>query len=164
MTGNWLGASAAAAVLVAVAVPAASAPDASSAVGFWVTPEGGSVVQISSCGDSLCGAIVGLRLNRQPGDNPIDAHNPDVSKRNQPLCGLIMMGSLKPAKNTAGKWEDGWVYDPVGGSTYTAQMKLDGPDTLKLRGYVGISLFGRTMTWTREAENSPKNRCTPPKT
>jgi hypothetical protein len=42
-------------------------------------------------------------------------------------------------------------------------MKLDGPDTLKLRGFVGISLFGRTMTWTREPESGNKNRCTPPK-
>ena len=164
MTGNWIGASVVAAALAAIAIPSVRAADAPSAVGYWVTPEGGSVVQITQCDSGLCGAIVGLRLTRKPDENPVDTHNPDASKRNQPLCGLMMMGSLKPAKDNAGKWEDGWVYDPDGGSTYTAEMKLDGSDTLKLRGFVGISLFGRTMTWTREPEGGPKNRCTPPKT
>lgn len=136
--------------------------DEPSAVGYWVTPEGGSVVQVVPCDSGLCGSIVGLRLSRKPGDVPFDQHNPDVAKRSQPLCGLMMMGGLKPVKNSNAKWEDGWVYDPDAGSTYTAEMKLDGPDTLKLRGYLGISLFGRTMTWTRESGDT-KNRCTAPK-
>lgn len=144
------------------AMPFAKA-DEPSAVGYWVTPEGGSVVQIMPCDSGLCGAIVGLRLTRKPTDNPLDVKNPDAAKRNQPLCGLIMAGSLKPVKDSTTKWEDGWVYDPDGGDTYTAEMKLDGPDTLKLRGFVGISLFGRTMTWTREPQGGEKNRCTPPK-
>jgi uncharacterized protein (DUF2147 family) len=133
------------------------------AVGYWVTPEGGSVVQIQQCGTALCGQVVGLRTTRKPGDSPNDVHNPDKSKRDQPICGLLMMGSLKPAKGSATAWEGGWVYDPESGDTYKAEMKLDGPNKLDLRGYVGISLFGRTMSWTRETGES-KNRCTPPKT
>jgi len=132
------------------------------AVGYWVTPEGGSVVQISPCGANLCGQIVGLRTTRKPGDSPVDIHNPDKAKRDQPLCGLLMMGSLAPAKGSTTKWEGGWVYDPEGGDTYKAEMKLDGPDKLDLRGFVGISLFGRTMSWVRETGEN-KNRCAPPK-
>jgi len=150
------------ALLAAMAAMPRAQADEPSAVGYWVTPEGGSVVQISPCDSGLCGVIVGLRLTRKPTDNPLDIKNPDAGKRNQPLCGLVMAGSLKPVKGSSTKWEDGWVYDPDGGSTYTAEMKLDGPDTLKLRGFVGISLFGRTMTWTRESGEN-KNRCTPPK-
>jgi uncharacterized protein (DUF2147 family) len=141
----------------------AALADAPSAVGFWVTPEGGSVVQIMPCDSGLCGVIVGLRTTRKPGDLPVDLHNPDKSKRDQPLCGLIMAGSLKPMKGSTTKWEDGWVYDPDGGSTYKAEMKLDGPDKLDLRGYLGISLFGRTMSWERETGEN-KNRCTLPAT
>ena len=136
--------------------------DAPSAVGYWVTPEGGSVVQIAPCSSGLCGSIVGLRLTRKPTDSPVDMHNPDAGKRKQPLCGLIMAGSLQPVKGSTTKWEDGWVYDPDSGSTYKAEMKLDGPDKLDLRGYLGISLFGRTMSWTRETGEN-KNRCVPPK-
>ena len=135
--------------------------DAPSAVGFWVTPEGGSVVQIMPCDSGLCGAVVGLRLTRKPGEVAFDVHNPDKTKRDHAICGLMMAGSLKPVKGSTSKWEDGWVYDPDSGSTYKAEMKLDGPDKLDLRGYLGISLFGRTMSWVRETGEN-KNRCTPP--
>lgn len=140
----------------------AALADEPSAAGYWVTPEGGSVIQMAPCDSGLCGSIVGLRLSRKPTDVPFDQHNPDAAKRSQPLCGLVMAGSLKPVKGSTTKWEDGWVYDPDSGSTYKAEMKLDGPDKLDLRGYLGISLFGRTMSWTRETGEN-KNRCTPPK-
>ena len=39
--------------------------------------------------------------------------------------------------------------DPGSGSTYTCNIALDGDDRLRLRGYVGIPLLGRTTTWTR---------------
>jgi uncharacterized protein (DUF2147 family) len=144
-----------------LSIAGAALADEPSAVGYWVTPEGGSVVQIEQCGANLCGQIVGLRTTRKPGDSPVDIKNPDKAKRDKPICGLMMMGSLTPAK-TAGKWEGGWVYDPESGDTYKAEMKLDGPDKLDLRGFVGISLFGRTMSWMRETGEN-KNRCTPPK-
>ena len=53
------------------------------------------------------------------------------------------------------------LIDPRKGQ-YTVR-KLDGPDKLDLMGYVGISLFGRTMSWTREPATCDKNRCAPPK-
>ena len=146
-----------------ISVSGVALADEPAAVGYWVTPEGGSVVQIVPCGANLCGQIVGLRTTRKPGDSPVDVKNPDKAKRNEPLCGLMMMGSLAPAKGSTTAWEGGWVYDPDSGDTYKAQMKLDGPDKLDLRGYIGISLLGRTMTWTREPAEGAKNRCTPPK-
>ena len=132
-----------------------------SAIGFWVTPSHGAVVEISQCESGLCGRLVGLRTDHQPGEVPKDVHNSDPAKRGEPLCGLMMMGSLTPAKGSAPKWEGGWVYDPESGSTYKGEMHLEGADKLKLRGYVGISLFGRTQDWTREAGEA-KNRCAPP--
>jgi uncharacterized protein (DUF2147 family) len=139
----------------------AAVADEPAAAGFWITPNHGAVVQIESCASGLCGHLVGLRTDHKPGDVLEDLKNPDQAKRKAPLCGLVMMGSLKPVKGSATKWEDGWVYNPDSGSTYTAQMQLDGADTLKLRGYLGISLFGETQTWTRETGEN-KNRCVPP--
>ncbi len=135
--------------------------DAPSAVGFWITPDHGAVVQIELCQSGLCGHLAGLRTDRNPADVPKDDHNPDPAKRGNPRCGMMLMGSLKPVKGEATKWEDGWVYDPESGSTYTAEMHLEGADTLKLRGFLGISLFGQTQVWTRETGDT-KNRCTPP--
>jgi uncharacterized protein (DUF2147 family) len=132
-----------------------------SATGFWVTPDHGAVIKIAPCDTGLCGRLVTLRDDHKPGDVPRDAKNPDKSLRNTPMCGLVMMGGLKPAKGKSTEWEGGWVYDPESGDTYKAEMRLDGADTLKLRGYLGISLFGKTQEWTRET-GEPRARCTPP--
>lgn len=66
--------------------------------------------------------------------------------------GLEILWGLR--SRAGGTWQDGSVYDPATGSTYTCQLTLDGNDRLRLRGYVGIPLIGRTATWIRVgAEN-----------
>jgi uncharacterized protein (DUF2147 family) len=45
-------------------------------------------------------------------------------------------------------YSGGTVYDPKNGKTYSCKMTLDG-NSLNIRGYIGISLFGRSVTWTR---------------
>jgi uncharacterized protein (DUF2147 family) len=47
------------------------------------------------------------------------------------------------------EWIGGDIYAPESGKTYSSYMYLKDINTLKVRGYVGISLFGRTETWTR---------------
>ena len=47
------------------------------------------------------------------------------------------------------RWAGGMIYDPNSGNTYKGTMRLVDRNTLKLRGYIGISLFGRSDTWTR---------------
>ncbi|MGF6228269.1 uncharacterized protein (DUF2147 family) [Inquilinus ginsengisoli] len=118
--------------------------------GFWRTGDGRSVIQITDCNTGICGLIAAL-----PPDAPAtDVNNPDESKRGKPLCRLIMLHSFTQASDT--EWEDGTIYDPKSGKTYDAKMHLTGPDTLDLRGYVGISLLGRTDTWTRQQPGSFK--------
>jgi uncharacterized protein (DUF2147 family) len=53
-----------------------------------------------------------------------------------------------------GTWTDGSIYDPASGYTYRCQLSLDGNDRLRLRGYVGVPLIGRTTTWTRVGAES----------
>ena len=48
------------------------------------------------------------------------------------------------------EWVDGTIYDPVHGKTYKSKMWFGGEKILKIRGYIGIPAFGRTMTWTKE--------------
>jgi uncharacterized protein (DUF2147 family) len=52
-------------------------------------------------------------------------------------------------KNTDGRYTDGWIYDPDSGSTYSAQMKIVDRNTLELRGYVLLPLFGASRIWKR---------------
>jgi uncharacterized protein (DUF2147 family) len=48
-----------------------------------------------------------------------------------------------------GAWSDGTIYDPSSGRTYRCELRLDGDDRLRLRGYVGVSWLGRTTRWVR---------------
>jgi uncharacterized protein (DUF2147 family) len=52
-------------------------------------------------------------------------------------------------KKTDTRWEEGTIYDPKTGNTYSSLLELDGAETIKVRGYIGISLIGRTAVWTR---------------
>ncbi len=129
--------------------------DQSALTGFWVTDDGNWVVQIKPCSGGFCGQLVGLKVARKT--PRIDFHNPDPAKRDRPLCGLILMGGFTPSIDIAQDWVGGWVYNPQNGKTYSGKMWLDGPDTLKVRGYVLIPLFGRVETLTRETGRI--NRC-----
>jgi uncharacterized protein (DUF2147 family) len=135
-------------LVAALAAPTASAADGIK--GFWRTGDGRSVIEILDCTNGICGRIAGL-----PPDAPAtDVNNPDQSKRNKALCKLVMLHSFTQSSDN--EWEDGTIYDPKSGKTYDATMTLTGPDTLDLRGYVGISLLGRTDTWTRQQPGSFK--------
>ncbi|MCQ2279633.1 MAG: DUF2147 domain-containing protein [Bacteroidales bacterium] len=50
------------------------------------------------------------------------------------------------------EWQNGTIHHPGNGKTYKSYMKLDGAGKIKVRGYVGFSLLGATVTWTRESK------------
>ena len=80
--------------------------------------------------------------------NPnLDNNNPDKTKINNPVIGLLILTGFK--FNGDDKWEGGKIYDPESGKTYSSNLTLQDKNTLKVRGYVGISLFGRTEVWSR---------------
>jgi hypothetical protein len=60
------------------------------------------------------------------------------------------MALIKGMKRNGLAYEDGSITDPRDGSVYRALMNLS-PDnkTMEMRGYLGISLFGRSQTWKR---------------
>jgi len=113
-------------------------------LGNWRDPDG-SVIQIDRCGAYVCLWITSLSPTA-PTDK--DIHNPDPAWQGKALCGLkIGSGfSLRDQDHAAG----GTLYDPKSGKTYHGMMTAEGA-RLVLRGYVGISLFGRSETWTRPA-------------
>lgn len=66
--------------------------------------------------------------------------------RNKPILGLTIIKGL--TKNGSG-YDSGRITDPKNGKTYHCKMTLEGKDKLIVRGYIGISLFGRSQTWIR---------------
>lgn len=118
-------------------------------LGTWLTASGKAKVQIYKDGDLYNGKIVWLKNPKyEDGSIKVDKNNPDKSEKNNALLGLKM---LKNFKFDGGEWKDGTIYDPENGKTYSCYIKYrDGK--LDLRGYVGISLMGRTQTWFKVAD------------
>ena len=122
------------------------ASDSASATGLWKNED--ASFEVYEENGKLNAKIVSLREPLAPdGRQKTDIHNPDASKHNRPIIGLVFMTGFSPAG--PGKWDKGTIYDPKSGNTYSCNMELDGPNTLKVRGYIGISLLGRTEIWKR---------------
>lgn len=125
----------------------AQVPQPRQVLGRWLTGSRRGVVEIFSCGQSLCGKLVWLIEPIRRGKPAIDDKNPDPALRQRPLCGLVILGGFRHTEPQ--RWTDGWIYDPDSGDTYHATIFLESAGLLKLRGYVGIPLFGETQIWTR---------------
>lgn len=111
-------------------------------LGEWLSEPKDGKIQIFKQGDLYFGKI---SWSKTPGKK--DVNNPDASLRSKELLGQVI---LKNFKFTGHSWEKGTIYDPHSGKTYDCILKLrDQNKTLDIRGFVGVSLFGRTSTWTR---------------
>lgn len=110
--------------------------------GDWVSPTG-SVIRVYGCGQEVCAKIVKIEASA-PGT--VDENNPDAALRGRSLCELeIGQGFKREDESHA---SGGRLYDPKSGKTYSGTMVAEG-DKLKLRGYIGVAMFGRTETWKR---------------
>lgn len=67
--------------------------------------------------------------------------------RTRPLIGMQFMKGFEYDGDN--KWDEGTIYDPESGKTYSCYMKMLGKDKMEVKGYIGISLIGRAQTWTR---------------
>jgi len=129
---------------------------------YWVSPKDGWTVKTGPCDSGLCAWLVDFKLrpNDPPGYQPVDEHNPDRKKRGDRMCGHLMMGGFHPSKDPDLTWDGGWIYDPDHGLTYSGKITLVDQDTVKLRGFIGISLLGKTLVLHRQ--NKPPQRCDDP--
>jgi uncharacterized protein (DUF2147 family) len=118
-----------------------------SPVGIWTNEEGKARFEIYQSGNKLHGKIIQLKEPLRNGKPKLDENNPDKKLRNRPLQGMVFMKDFK--YDNGNKWDDGTIYDPESGKTYSCYMKMTGKDKMEVKGYIGISLIGRTQNWTR---------------
>ncbi len=115
-------------------------------VGKWLSENGRLIVEIYKSGDKYYGKINWLYIQADDNGKPrTDIENPDASKRNVPLMGLVV---LKHLEFKEGFWQNGTVYNCQNGKTYDCDMWLDGKNKLVLRGY--WSFVYHTEYWTRK--------------
>jgi uncharacterized protein (DUF2147 family) len=145
-------------VVFLLAATTAFGADPNDIIGQWQTDGGRSSIEIVRCGEKLCGKVVGMmHPNYLSGkDGPVgtpklDGKNPDPALRNRPIIGLQVIDGL--TATGANRWEHGTCYDPESGNRYKCKMHLEKPDRLEVRGFIGISLLGRTYVLTREKDH-----------
>ena len=115
--------------------------------GIWLIPGKESAkIEIYKAGEKYYGKIAWLKYPEENGKPKVDSNNPDKTKRGRQIIGLVILRGFK--FDGSDEWEDGKIYDPESDKTYSGNLSLKN-DKLNVRGYVGISLFGRTETWQR---------------
>lgn len=147
------------AVLLLLPVTQAGAEPADEVLGTWLMDTGKhrAHIQISREDNQYEGRISWLEeptypandRRGMPGEIKIDRDNPDRALRDRPLIGLTILEGV--TYDGDGQWS-GTIYAPDQGRTYKAKLHLTEEGVLKVRGYVGITLLGRTMEWTRPDE------------
>jgi uncharacterized protein (DUF2147 family) len=116
--------------------------------GVWVTSDGDGLIEFQLQDENLSGVIAGsLSDPNRAKPARYDDLNPDPNLRERPLLGLAIVTNL--LSSGSNEWK-GQVYDPNTGKTYKCTLTLVNADTLKLRGYIGFSLLGKTRVWTRK--------------
>jgi len=146
-------------VFAAVAIPAV-ADDGDAILGLWATdPEGGggeAHVRVYKEDGRYFGEIVWLAEpvyqagdpDGPEGEPKTDDENPDPARRQDPVIGLLIVKDF--VYKGDGEWHQGTIYDPDNGKTYKCKIRFgDDENVLKVRGFIGISLIGRTTYWTR---------------
>lgn len=132
----------------------ASAADPASVAGRWKTidDETGterSIVAITEVNGELQGRIekIFLRADEKPG---AVCEACDGVHKNQPIVGLTFLWGLR---RDGEEWNSGAILDPKNGKVYNAKLSLaDGGQKLRVRGYIGMPMLGRTQVWLREAD------------
>ena len=108
------------------------------------------MVRIYKNSEKYQGKVVWLKepVDPETGNPKQDKNHPDERTWTRPVLGMIIIwGFSYKDKNL---WDDGNIYDPKNGSTYSCTIKMINPNTLEVRGYIGVSIIGRTDNWTRQ--------------
>ncbi|MDT8887539.1 DUF2147 domain-containing protein [Aquirufa regiilacus] len=123
-------------------VPLFAMSNGDTILGEWISENKDGKIVIFKQADRYYGKIT---WGKTPGRK--DTNNPDSRLRNRELVGSVI---LKEFVFKGESWENGTIYDPNSGKTYDCILKVkDNNRKLDIRGFVGMAMFGRTSTWSR---------------
>jgi uncharacterized protein (DUF2147 family) len=120
--------------------------------GIWIDHTGQGAVEVYGCGAMVCGRVAWIKVPiDKMGRALMDGRNPDPAKRNKPMCGVQIIGNA--ARQPNGTWDNGWIYNPEDGGTFSVELQLRSADTLQVKGYAGLKFLSETFTWKRAPAN-----------
>ncbi|MDF2433810.1 MAG: hypothetical protein JWP44_3441 [Mucilaginibacter sp.] len=115
--------------------------------GLWYNDvKSGKILITRGQDGKFYGKVVWLKEPLKNGKPKVDELNEDPALRSRPRLGLQVLSNFE--KDGDNKYTGGTIYDPLNGKTYSCKITYKG-NTLDIRGYIGIPLFGRTTTWSR---------------
>ncbi|MHC1703572.1 MAG: DUF2147 domain-containing protein [Tenuifilaceae bacterium] len=129
-----------------------TAQDESRVLGTWLTNYGDSKVTIKKdANGKFFGEISWLKEPNRNGKPKLDDKNPEASLQSRPILGLQILTGFSYNKDDK-EWVDGKIYDAKEGKTYKCYMWFEeDPNVLHVKGYIGFSLIGKQVLWTRDA-------------
>ncbi len=102
-----------------------------------------SIVEVYEKSGKIYGKVV--EILEEENKNRV-CENCSGEDKNKPILGMIV---IKGLSKVGKEYKKGKILDPKNGKLYQCFITLDGDDKLKVRGFIGISLFGRTQYWYR---------------
>ncbi|OAI30599.1 hypothetical protein A1351_08475 [Methylosinus sp. R-45379] len=136
--------------VVAASVSSTAWADNASPVGLWrniddATGKPRALIRISESNGALQGRVEKVFL--APNESPI-CTKCEGALKNAPVLGLIILSGLK---KDGAEYTGGRILDPDDGNFYSSKIRLmDGGKKLEVRGYIGVSLLGRSQIWQRQ--------------
>jgi uncharacterized protein (DUF2147 family) len=117
-------------------------------LGMWITADKIVKIEIYRSGNKYFGKVLwGALLYEKDGKTSLkDIKNPDSKLKNRDCIGLVFITDLTYSD---GEYTGGQIFDSSHGTTYNLKMKMLDDNDLEMRGYMGMSLFGRTLKWIR---------------
>lgn len=121
-----------------------------SPIGFWKTIDDASgqpksIVQIWDANNVLYGKVV--KLFKEPARLCVACSG---EKQNKPILGMEVLSGFKQSDKNKNEWLGGQILDPKNGKVYHCTIQvLNKGNKLRVRGYIGIPLFGRSQIWLR---------------
>ncbi len=118
-------------------------------LGIWLNEDEDAHIEVYKEGDLYFGKIIWLKfpIDEETGQPKLDKHNPDPELQTRPSLGIKLLTDFEWDGDN--EWDEGDIYDPKSGKTYSCYIIMEDFNRLKIRGYIGISLIGRTTYWTR---------------
>lgn len=115
-------------------------------LGTWLNTDKTAQIKIINNEGEYLGKITWLDVPGLEDSQVLDLANEDESLRDRPVMGLTI---LKGLTYDGEKWKGGEIYDPKSGKTYSCEARVNDPNKLELKGYIGFSWIGRTVEWTK---------------
>lgn len=131
--------------------------------GYWISVDDSSgerlsIIEVKKLVDGTYTGTIAYRYPRIGGTTLTHCVKCPEPFKNKPILGLQIAWGLKEDPNNPGKYIDGQVMEPKSGKIYKGKvnMSADGK-RMRMRGYMGVSAFGRTQVWIRTDSPTPNS-------